>query len=80
MKKAYERLLVKPSHGGSQQHFGDASTMRWPLRTAAAVDYRQMEHRRQCVCYKGHGWRSDPSPWRSPEVHELDPRYWMVRD
>jgi hypothetical protein len=32
------------------------------------------------VCYKGHGWRSDPSPWRSPENRELDPRHWMVRD
>jgi hypothetical protein len=30
------------------------------------------------VCYKGHGWRSDPSPWRSPEHRELDPRHWMV--
>jgi hypothetical protein len=28
MKKAYERLLVKPSYSGRQQHFGDASTMR----------------------------------------------------
>ena len=28
MKRAYERLLLKPSHSGRKQHFGDASTMR----------------------------------------------------
>jgi hypothetical protein len=28
MKRAYERLLLKPSYSGRQQHFGDASTMR----------------------------------------------------
>ena len=32
------------------------------------------------MCYKGHGWRSDPSPWRSPEDRELDPRHWTVGD
>jgi hypothetical protein len=32
------------------------------------------------VWYKGHGWRSDPSPWRNPEDRELDPRHWMVGD
>jgi hypothetical protein len=34
--------------------------MRGPPRTAAAVEYRQLEPRRQAVCYKGQGWRSDP--------------------
>ena len=28
MKRAYERLLLKPSYSGRQQHFGDASTWR----------------------------------------------------
>ena len=28
IKRAYERLLVKPSYSGRQQSFGDASTMR----------------------------------------------------
>jgi hypothetical protein len=28
MKRAYERLLVKPSYSGRQQCFGDASIMR----------------------------------------------------
>ena len=41
--------------------------MRGPPRTAAAVEYRQLEPRRQAVCYKGQSWRSDPSPWRSLE-------------
>jgi hypothetical protein len=59
MKRAYERLLVKPSYSGRQQRFGDASTMRSLPRTAAAVEYRQLEPRRQGVCYKGQGWRSD---------------------
>jgi hypothetical protein len=80
MKRVYERLLLKLSNVGRQQHFGDTSTMRWLPRTAAAVEFRQLEPRRQCVCYKGHGWRSDPSPWRSPEDRELNPRYWMVGD
>jgi hypothetical protein len=41
-------------------------------------EYRQLDPRRQRVCYKGHGWRSDPSTWRSPENCELDPRHWIV--
>jgi hypothetical protein len=68
MKRANERLLVKPSYSGRQQRFGDASTMRWPPRTAAAVECRQLEPRRQDVCYKGQGWKSDPSPWRSQKI------------
>jgi hypothetical protein len=40
MKRGYERLLLKPSYSGRQQGFGDASTRRWPPRTAAAVEYR----------------------------------------
>jgi hypothetical protein len=37
------------------------------------VEYRQLEPRRQGVCYKGQSWRSDPSPWRSPEDREWIP-------
>jgi hypothetical protein len=37
------------------------------------VEYRQLEPRRQSVCYKGQGWRSDPSPWRSSEDGEWVP-------
>ena len=32
-----------------------------------------MEPRGQAVCYKEQGWRSDPSPWRSPEDGEWIP-------
>lgn len=54
MKKAYERLLLKPSYSGRQQHFGDASTMRTvPSRTVAAVEYRHLEPRGKAVCYTG---------------------------
>jgi hypothetical protein len=42
-------------------------------RTAAAVEYRQLEPRRQAVCYNGQGWRCDPSPWRSLEDGEWIP-------
>jgi hypothetical protein len=28
MKRAYEKLLLKPSYNGRQQHFGEASNMR----------------------------------------------------
>ena len=77
-ERAYERLLVKPNYSRSQQCFGDASAIRWPPRTAAVVEYRQLEPRRQAVCYKGQSWKSDPSPWRSPEDHELDPRHWTI--
>ena len=70
----------RPRTEGVMQRFGDASTMRWPPRAAAAVEYRHLEPRRQGVCSKGHGWRSDPSPWRSPEDHELDPSHWTVGD
>jgi hypothetical protein len=37
------------------------------------VEYRQLEPRKQGVCYKGQSWRSDSSPWRSPEDHEWIP-------
>lgn len=47
--------------------FGNPSAMRWPPRTAAALEYRQLEPKRQGVCYKGQNWRCDLSPWRSLE-------------
>ena len=37
------------------------------------MEYRHLEPIRQGVCYKGQGWRSDPSPWRSPEDREWIP-------
>jgi hypothetical protein len=59
MKRAYEKLLVKPCYRGRQQCFGDASTRRRPPRTAVAVEYRHLDPRRQGVSYKGQSWRSD---------------------
>jgi hypothetical protein len=33
------------------------------------------------VCYKGQGWRNDPSLWRSLEYHEWMPDIgWMEFD
>ena len=76
MKRTYEKLFVKVQSRCSrrQQCFGDANTMRWPPRTAAAaVEYRQLENRTQGVCYKKQSWRSDPSPCKSLEDHERIP-------
>jgi hypothetical protein len=39
MKRAYERLLVKPSYSRRLQRIGDASTMGRSPRTAAAVEW-----------------------------------------
>ena len=41
MKRASEKLLVKPSYSERHQCFGDASTMGWQPRTAAAVEWSQ---------------------------------------
>jgi hypothetical protein len=82
MKRDYEWLFVKvqSSCSGRQQCFGDASAMRWPSRTAAAVEYGQLESRRQCVCYKGQSWRSNPSPRRSLILFLIvtDPWYFSL--
>jgi hypothetical protein len=43
------------------------------------VEYRQLDSRKQGVCYKGQGWRSDPNPWRSPEDHEWIPNIGQLK-
>jgi hypothetical protein len=53
MKRTYGRLSMKPRYNRRQQCFGDVSTMKWPPRRAAAMEYRQLELRRQGMCYKG---------------------------
>ena len=58
MKRAYERLLVKPSCSGRPQCIGDASTMGWSPRTAVAVECINLS----LDCYRGQSWRSDTSP------------------
>ena len=45
MKKAYGRLLGKPSFIRRSHHIEDVSTMGWPARTAAAVEMDQAELR-----------------------------------
>ena len=62
MKRAYERLLVKPSCRGRPQCTGDASTMGWPPRTAAAVKWINLSLER----YRGQSWGSDTSPLEGP--------------
>jgi hypothetical protein len=47
MKRAYERLLVKPSCRRRHQCFGDANTMRRPPRIGAAVECRQLNEQLQ---------------------------------
>jgi hypothetical protein len=39
IKRTYERLLVKPSCSERSHCIGDASTMGWPPRIAAAVEW-----------------------------------------
>jgi hypothetical protein len=45
MKRAYERLLVKPGCSERPQQIGDASTIGWSPRTAVAVEWSQPEPR-----------------------------------
>ena len=58
MKRAYERLLVKPCCSERPQCIGDASTMGWSPRTAVAVECINLS----LDCYRGQSWRSDTSP------------------
>jgi hypothetical protein len=65
MKRAYERLLVMPSCSGRPQCIGDASTMGWSPRTAAAVEWVNLS----LECYRGQSWRRCQPFVRSPEDH-----------
>jgi hypothetical protein len=61
----------------------DSSVLEMPVlraAAAAAVKYRQLEPRRQDVCYKGHSWRSDPSPWRNTEGEWISAIGWLEFD
>jgi hypothetical protein len=74
MKGDEERLLVKvqPRCSRRPQHFGDASTMGCPPRTATAVAGRRpLEPRGQAVCAaEGRAIEVTQAPWRSPEDRE----------
>jgi hypothetical protein len=43
MKRAYERPLVKPSCSEKPWHVGDASTMEYPPRTTASMEWSQTD-------------------------------------
>jgi hypothetical protein len=58
MKRAYERVLVKPGCNGRPQCVGDASTMGRSPRTAAIVEWINLS----LECYR-------EQSWRSPEDH-----------
>lgn len=78
IRRAWERLLVKVQPGCNRRplHFGDASSMGGPPRTAAAMERSPSEPRRQeCVCWRGPSQRSDPGslelprwPWANSRV------------
>jgi hypothetical protein len=42
-------------------------------KTAASVENRHLEPRRQGVGYRRQSWKSDPSPWRSTQDCEWFP-------
>lgn len=79
MKGDEERLLVKvqPRCSRRPQHFGDASTMGCPPRTATAVAGRRpLEPRGQAVCAaEGRAIEVTQAPWRSPEDGEWIPEF-----
>ena len=59
MKRASEGLLVKVQPGCSKgpQHIGDASIMRRPPRTVAAMEWNLLEPSGQAVCASEGGAR-----------------------
>ena len=75
MKRACEKLLVKVQSSCSRrpQSFGDASTMGWSPRTAAAVERSQAEPRRQAVCAT-----EGRAPWKRPRDREWIPDNWTL--
>jgi hypothetical protein len=71
MKRAYERLLVKPGCSGGHQCIGDASTMNDHLdrqQQWSGVN-QSLEY------YSGQSWRCEPSPLEEPRSC-VDPRHW----
>jgi hypothetical protein len=44
------------------QLLGEAGTIRWPPRIAAAVELNHLEPRKQAVCCKRQTCKGDPSP------------------
>ena len=75
MKRAYERLLVKPSCSRRLQWIWDASTMWWSPSVAAAVEWINQS----LVFYRGQNWRYDPNPLEEPRRSCGDCRHWYKK-
>lgn len=59
------------------QHFGDASTMGRPPRTAATVEWSWLEPRRQkYACCRGQSWRRDASPEDGKWIPDIG--HWII--
>ena len=79
LKKAQKKPLVKVQPGLSRdpQHFGDASTMGQPPRTAAGVKWNQPEPRKHpCL-----PTTAEAENWNRLEKSRLqaNPRHWILR-
>jgi hypothetical protein len=60
MKRAYERLLVKPSYHGINSVL-EIQCHVMTMKNSSSSAVQALEPIRQVVCYKGQSWRSDPS-------------------
>lgn len=74
MKRCYERLLVKVPSCGRDPSFGDASTMGWPPRTVAAVEWSPPKLRGQPCVLRGPSQRSDSTLLEEPRSWA----YWTL--
>jgi flagellar basal body L-ring protein FlgH len=64
MKRAYERLLVKPSCSRRPQNIGDTSTMGVSTKNSSSSG---VESTRSRSASKGRAGEVTPALWRSPE-------------
>lgn len=68
-ERTYEKLVVKvwPSFNRGPQHVEDASSIGWPRRTVAVVEWSQPRPRRQTVCTAEAGAEEvTRASWRNP--------------
>jgi hypothetical protein len=69
MKRAHEKLLVKPSCTERPQHVGDASTMRL-LQNSSGSEVESSRALQRAELEKC------PSPLEEPRRSCVDPRHW----
>lgn len=81
MKRDQEGLLVKVPFSCSRRskHFGDGSTMGWSPKSAAAMEWSQLESRKQAVCATEWGDGEWLKPLEKPRRSWVNPRYWALR-